>query len=54
MSLSLKNIPRINKILAKKNMIIPKDIHRQESTEKTRAHLSLKNAFYKNEPKKNR
>ena len=52
MSVSLKNIPRINKILAKKNMIIPKDIHRQESTEKTRAHLSLKNAFYKNEPKK--
>ncbi len=52
MSISLKNIPRINKILAKKNMIIPKDIQRQESTEKTRAHLSLKNAFYKNEPKK--
>jgi hypothetical protein len=52
MSLSSKNLPKMKGILAKNNMLIPRPLKREDSTEKVREHLSLKCAFYQRSPKK--
>lgn len=51
MSYSLKNIPKISKLLDKKDMIIQEEIKREESTEKLKENLNLKYLFYKNTEK---
>ena len=52
MSLSSKNLPKMKRILAKSNMLMPRPLKREDSTEKVREHLSLKCAFYQRSPKK--
>ena len=53
MSVSLKNIPKMSKLLSSNtNIIIKKPLKREESTEKSKSHLNLKYLFYKNNEKK--
>ena len=42
----------MKRILAKSNMLMPRPLKREDSTEKVREHLSLKCAFYQRSPKK--
>ena len=52
MSVSLKNIPKMSKILDKIDLNLAKPIKREESTGKSQTHLSLKNPFNENNQKK--
>ena len=51
MSISAKNFFKITKTLRKNQSFVLGAEKRESSTEKVRKHLSLKNAFYKIEPK---
>ena len=46
MSISLKTLPRMRKSLFKNEMNLPKQLRREESTEKAKSHLTLKYMFY--------
>ena len=48
MSISLKNIPKMSKLLDKKDLNLSVPIKREESTGKSQTHLSLKYSFYNN------
>ena len=52
MSVSLKNLPKISKLLDRNDITMKKPLKREESTEKSKSHLNLKNLFYKNNEKK--
>ena len=50
--MSVKNIPKISKLLIKNNMTVKKPLKREESSEKSKSRLNLKYLFYKNNEKK--
>ena len=52
MSVSLKNLPKISKLLDKNGITMKKPLKREESTEKSKSNLNLKNLFYENNEKK--
>ena len=54
MSVSLKSLSKISKLLLKKNMEVDKALKRDKSAEKSKSHLCLKNLFYKKADKINK
>ena len=52
MSVSLKNLPKINTLMEKNSITIKKPLKREQSTGKSKSHLNIKCLFYKNNEKK--
>ena len=53
MSVSLKNLPEMNKLLTDNGMGMKKTLKGEKSAEKSKSHLNLKYLFYENNEKKN-
>ena len=52
MSVSLKNLPKISKLLDRNDITMKKPLKSEESTEDSKSLLHIKCLFYKNNKKK--